>query len=305
MLGLSTSWLSTRSGSGPGLLSEVEKAELPIGGIELEYRIPAGWDKEIRSRLRRGNPRVLSIHNFFPLPDDRDPKKATGDLFLVTSEDPEERRLAVKHTINTIQIAEDLGARAVVLHIGRVPMEKRFTEMKKLFSEGNKDSPEMEQIRLELREERAAKFRQPLDWVLQALDRLNQEAFRRGIRLGVENRYYFSEIPGPEEIGIILKEFAGGAVGYWHDVGHSHTLSLLGFPEFENLLERYHENLVGIHLHDSQGIQDHRAPGTGEVDFAKILPWLGPTVVRIVELKPDEDPGQVRKGIKSLVEMGF
>ena len=305
MLGLSTVWRATRVGSGPELLSEIERAELTIGGIELEYRIPESWDKEIRPRLRRGNPRVLSIHNFFPLPGDRDPKQATGDLFLVTSADQEERRLAVKHTINTIRIAEDLGARAVVLHIGRVPMEKRFAEMKQLFSEGKNNSPEMEKIRQELRQERAAKFREPLDWVLRALDRLNQEAFRRGIRLGVENRYYFSEIPSPDEIGIILKEFEGGAVGYWHDVGHSHVLSLLGFPEYENLLERYHQNLVGIHLHDSQGIQDHRAPGTGEIDFAKILPWLGPAAVRIVELRPEEETDQVRKGIKSLVEMGF
>jgi len=83
------------------------------------------------------------------------------------------------------------------------------------------------------------------------------------------------------------------------------VLSLLGFPEYENLLERYHQNLVGIHLHDSQGIQDHRAPGTGEIDFAKILPWLGPAAVRIVELRPEEETDQVRKGIKSLVEMGF
>ncbi|MCX5860373.1 MAG: hypothetical protein NT056_10895, partial [Proteobacteria bacterium] len=136
MLGLSTVWRATRVGSGPELFSEIERAELPLGGIELEYRVPESWYQDIRTRLRRGNPRVLSIHNFFPLPDGRDPKTATGDLFLVTSEDPEERRLAVKRALNTIRIAEDLGARAVVLHVGRVPMEKRFAEMKQLFSEG-------------------------------------------------------------------------------------------------------------------------------------------------------------------------
>ncbi|MCX5867208.1 MAG: TIM barrel protein [Proteobacteria bacterium] len=305
MLGLSTVWRTTRAGSGPELLSEIERAELPISGIELEYRVLESWYRDIRPRLRRGDPRVLSIHNFFPLPDGRDPKQATGDLFLVTSEDPEERRLAVKQTINTIQIAEELGARAVVLHLGKVPMERRFADLKQLFSEGKLESPEMEKIRFELRRERETKFREPLERVLQALDRLNREAFRRGVKLGVENRYYYPEIPHPDEIGIILKEFEGGAVRYWHDVGHAHVLSLLGFPEHGDLLKRYHRDLAGIHLHDAKGIQDHLAPGTGEIDFSGIVPLLGPDTVRIVELRPEEDGDQVREGIKSLVEMGF
>ena len=61
-----------------------------------------------------------------------------------------------------------------------------------------------------------------LDAVLFSLDKLNREAEKRkAYFLGVENRYYLHEIPDFDEIGMVLREFEGGKLRYWHDVGHA------------------------------------------------------------------------------------
>lgn len=305
-VGISTIWRASRVGSGAELLAAIEDSGIPVDGIELEYRIPEPWYREIRPRLKRGDPKVLSIHNFFPLPEGRDQKQASGDLYFFTSEDPEERREAVGRTVRTIEIADDLGAGAVVVHLGRVGMDQsRRNELARLWEEGNGRSPEAEKVREDLRKERAAKAKIPLDRVLKALDILNREAARRSVKIGVENRYYFDEIPGPDEIDIILREFAGGAVGYWHDVGHAHVLSYAGFSEFEDLLKRYRSGLTGIHLHDAVGFRDHRAPGTGEVDFGKIASLLPPGAIRIIEVFGDETAEKIAKGVSRLREVGI
>ena len=305
-IGMSTMWRATRVGSGSELLSAIADSGIPVDGIELEYRIPESWYREIRRRLRRGDPPVLSIHNFFPLPGNRQQARASGDLFFFTSDDPGERQLAVQQTIRTIEAAEDLGVRAVVVHLGRVTMDLTMREeLKLLWQEGKSRSPEAERVRERIRKEREAKAKQPFEYVLMALDRLHREADRRGIRIGVENRYYIDEIPSPDEIGIILREFAGGSVGYWHDVGHAHVLSWAGFSEFDDLLEKYSGTLVGIHLHDAVGFRDHRAPGTGEVDFGKISALLPPEAIRIIEVFADEPAEKISEGVRRLRDIGI
>ena len=55
-------------------------------------------------------------------------------------------------------------------------------------------------------------------------------AFHLGILIGAENRYTYNQIPFADEFEIIFREFDGGNVRYWHDVGHaeiSHRLKIL------------------------------------------------------------------------------
>ena len=305
-LGISTVWKSTRVGSGKELITAIEGVGPLVDGIELEYRVPQAWYEEIRPQLKRESPRVLSIHNFFPLPEGKDPQKASGDLYFFTSDDPEERRMAVKQTIRTVEIAEDLGAGTVFLHLGRVAMDRSLRdELKALWIQGKGQSPEAEEVRTGILGLRKSRARPYFDRVLQALDRLNREAVRRGVLLGVENRYYIDEIPGPDEVEAILKEFAGGAVKYWHDVGHAHVLDWAGFSGFGDLLERYHQDLGGIHLHDARGYRDHLAPGAGEIIFSKIFPIIPPGAIRIAEIGPAEKEDQVKKGLNFLRDLGF
>ncbi len=120
MLGISTVWKSGMIKDGQKLMECF--AELGFREIELEYRISEKTFKEIKQFLKKTDDlKIVSIHNFFPIPDIHETGGA--DIFHFSSEDKEERSLAVTYAIKTIQIASELGARAVVLHLGMVKMD--------------------------------------------------------------------------------------------------------------------------------------------------------------------------------------
>ena len=304
MIGLSTSWLTEREGiTGRDVVDEI--VELGFRGVELEYRVTEAMYREMRPLILKEQLKVMSVHNFFPLPDDIPLSRASGDRFLLSSPEKGERELAVRMTIRTIECAEDLGAAAVVLHMGKVDMEPEKERLKDLFNHQRLDSSEGH-LFLEGKLKERKEMRGPyLESVLSSLDRLNREAERRGILLGVENRYYYHEIPDFEEIGLILKRFSGGSIGYWHDIGHAHALERLGFLEPGSLLRSYGPLTVGVHIHDASGMDDHRAPGTGEVDFVSLTDGLGCSPIKILEVHKKSDRLQLIRGMNMLKSIGI
>ncbi|NIS46468.1 MAG: hypothetical protein GWN76_11420, partial [candidate division Zixibacteria bacterium] len=44
--------------------------------------------------------------------------------------------------------------------------------------------------------------------------------------------------------------------------------------------------LIGVHLHDAIGLDDHIPPGSGEIDFAALKPFLKADTIKVIELKP-------------------
>ena len=268
--------------------------ELGFRGVELEYRITESQYQEMKPLLKKAIT-VLSIHNFFPRPDDLRIDKGSGDLFLLSSTDRDERSRAVKYATKTIEHANDLEARAVILHLGRVDMPNPIERFRELFESGRIEDTEGLAFLEEQRSVRKSKHRKNLDAVLFSLEKLHREAEKQGVFLGIENRYYFHEIPNFEEIGIILREFEGGRVLYWHDVGHARVQENLGICRQNDLLETYSGQMVGTHLHDIKGLDDHLAPGQGEMDFEEIKPFLKPDMIRIIEVHPKVDRESLRR----------
>ena len=64
--------------------------------------------------------RFSSLHNFCPLPVEV--MGASPDCYTFSARTAQERERAVKHTLQTIDFAERLGAPFVVLHCGEVPI---------------------------------------------------------------------------------------------------------------------------------------------------------------------------------------
>lgn len=62
--------------------------------------------------------------------------------------------------------------------------------------------------------------------------------------------------------------------------------------------------IIEVHLHDVKGINDHLAPGLGEVDFRMVAAYLPDTAIRTFELQPANTPEQVKAGLKYLAERG-
>jgi sugar phosphate isomerase/epimerase len=285
---------------GHEILDHVTK--LGLEGVELEYRLSASVFAQMRPRLK-ARPAVLSIHNFFPNPGASEGRPASGDYFLLSSLDPDEKAQAVKYTLRTMVHASELGAKAVVLHLGHVEMADPKPRFFELYHAGQVNEPvgrrflsEQTRIRLDRREKN-------LNAVLRSLDVLNREAERLNVILGIENRCHFHEIPDPEEVGRILDTFRGGRVSYWHDVGHAAIQEALSICSQRELLAAYSAHVAGIHLHDVKGLEDHLAPGKGGLDFAEILAAIPDEAIKILELHPKVTEGDLLSGLDTLNEL--
>jgi sugar phosphate isomerase/epimerase len=282
VLGISSVYYSKQITDGARLLEEL--AALGFDGIELEYRVRPETLRQMGGRAGRVVP-VFSVHAFFPNPTADGGEGSGANAFLFSASDRDERQTAVRHGIATLETAQRLGARAVVLHLGRVPVaEALLAEYRRRDCVDEPPSAGLLAAVAAVLADRERLRRPHLDAVLRSLDRLNREAVRRGLLLGVENRFHPHEIPLHDEIGIILREFAGGAVRYWHDVGHALNLQRLGLTTQQALLESYGPQIAGTHLHDIRAGRDHLAPGTGEADFAAILRQLPQDALRILEV---------------------
>ena len=78
-----------------------------------------------------------------------------------------------------------------------------------------------------------------LEAALLSIRALGEHAVGSSVRLGVEARDQYQEIPSLDEMGTVLDACAGLPVGYWHDAGHGAKLEYFGFLEHEEYLRRY------------------------------------------------------------------
>lgn len=122
--------------------------------------------------------------------------------------------------------------------------------------------------------------------------------------MGLENRYHYMDILTLDEMKFLLELAGPEQLGFWYDVGHAQTLDRLGFFPHEEWLKRYAGRIVGIHLHDVVGINDHDASGNGEVDFARIAGFLPADAIHTLELKSSITTEQVKKSLRFLAHKG-
>lgn len=302
MFGISTAWKSREINDGIQLIDELEKTGIP--GIELEYRITKEAFHQIKNRLKTSKLTVLSLHNYCPHPDILPIEKASGDAFRLSSIDEQERKLGVQYSIQTIRNAHELGARAVVFHLGQVSIEReaeRWFSLVRNRKFQDKKGKEFHQRKLREREQAKQPY---FDALLYSTDRLNNEAEKLNILIGMENRYYCEQFPNYGEIGVILDHFKGGKICYWHDVGHAQASETFKLGDHEQYLKSYSNQLIGIHLHDAQhvGYNDHFAPGSGLIDFDMIKKYLPDHAIRIIEVHPKVVVDELERGVQFLEE---
>ncbi len=298
MIGISTSWKSEVTDSGVEILEAI--LELGVEAVELEYRISLPVLKDMLPYLKRRNPAVNSLHNILPRPEEIPRETATGEFVKLTSPDPEERNTAVQYTRRTMEWAEELGAKAVVLHMGGVSLKNSSKAVRKLFDEGKTNSEEGQAFLQKEKKERARLGAELMAPALRSLEALANEGVKRGILLGVENRYNLHDFPGPEEFEILFKEFAGGPVRYWHDIGHATAQENLGLLEKGELLRRFGGILAGVHLHGCRGYKDHYAPGSGDEDLLTLKKFLKPDTILVVETHSRASREELREGLSFL-----
>ena len=100
------------------------------------------------------------------------------------------------------------------------------------------------------------------------------------------------------DIELLLREFDRPGIGYWHDCGHAQIKENLGFIEHRAHLESLSPRLLGFHVHDVEFPgHDHRAPGSGMINFAALKPMVQPGHIKVFELSPSLTLDEVVKGV--------
>ncbi|MFO7712181.1 MAG: TIM barrel protein [Dehalococcoidia bacterium] len=210
--------------------------------------------------------------------------RPAADLSL-SSLDESERGEALGFARQTIDLASSVYARAVVLHMGEVPIDRTVEAgLHRLYSEGSSATREYRDVREDLVYQRKSHAAPYLGAAKESLRELSEYGHERGVVLGVETRFHVNEIPSLDEAGELLGEARAGAAGYWHDVGHAVVQERLGFGSHEEWLSRFGHSMIGIHLHDVLGISDHHAPGRGDVDWDLVARYLPAEAIKVCEI---------------------
>lgn len=294
---ISTCWRA-RKIPDPKRLVEAMK-ETGLNTLELEFRIRAETFWEIKKNRKNWGIKISSLHAVCPAPPD-------GKRVVQISDTGEEkRRRAVKDIVETMRNGAEMEAGAVIIHCGRVPMEEPIYKMMELYDGGKIKSSEAKVALREITRAREEAGQKSFDSLLKSLDEINSEAEKLRINVGLENRYYFAELPNIHEFGIIFNLFKGGRLRYWHDTGHAQVNETLFGVSHESLLKKFSTRLAGVHLHDVTGYTDHQAPGGGEVDFDMVNSYLRRETIRVMEPNHLQEPTAVKRGIAFLRGKGI
>ena len=281
-LAISTSWNAYRFDDGEKLLFEI--SQLGFTSIELSFNLNSEMVDEIAASARRLKIGIGSLHNYCPIPDGLSRKQALPDCYSLASLDKEERFLALKYTKRSIDTASRLGAKVVVLHCGRVEVTDYTRQLIDLYNQGKNNSAESLELKEKMIRERAFLADKFLAQALISIEELNAYARIKNVLLGIETRFYYREIPNIDEIGVMLNKFGSGSqVYYWHDTGHAQLMENLGLAKHKDFLERYGARLIGVHLHDISGCQDHLAPSRGQIDFNILKSYLKQSTLKVIE----------------------
>jgi len=245
---------------------------------------------------------VNSVHEPCPCDVPGATRKAKG--IHISSLDESLRRLAVGLVRGSIGLAHRLGATAVVVHSGEIPVGKDLERrMRELYAEGNAGTCEYEDLKSRLIEERAKRAPNHLEALRRSLAELAGDAEPAGVRLGLENRDHYYEMPLPDELEELLA-LRPEVIEYWHDAGHAEKLERLGFYSQREWLERFAHRMIGIHLHDNDGLTDHIAPGLGTVDWHLVSSFMPPGAIRTFEVRGFTTPEEIGEAQELLYRTG-
>jgi sugar phosphate isomerase/epimerase len=278
------------------MLREI-KSKLGFDLIELGHGIRMSLMPGIQKMFEAGKVRFSSLHNFCPLPVEV--MAASPDCYKFSAAQPNERERAVKQTFQTIDFAERLGAPFVVLHLGDVNMRPVTDRLIGLAESGKYLSRRYVRLKVRAVQKREAIANIYLERVKDCLRRIVDHAVSKNIKVGLECRRGFEEIPTERELPALLDEIGSPNVGYWHDFGHAQIKENLAFLDHAEWLRAIGPRTFGCHVQDCiWPAQDHQPPFTGVVDLEKLVPLLPANCLFVWEMHPRRPAAQIRRSIQ-------
>ena len=295
---LSTMWVKGRFSH----MSEFTTKAKELGFTHIEAN--ASISPQMLSELIETTVPISSIHS--PCPAVLSSRGVPVTSLSLSSLDENERMEAISFTKKTIDLAASVRARAIVLHMGEVPIDLSLQDrLYRLCHDSHTQTKEYSQAKEELVYQRISQFSPYLYAARKSLRALSEYSRQKNIMLGLETRFHFNEIPNIDEMAELLSETSNSLVGYWHDVGHAEVQQQLGFSLHEEWLSRFKDRMVGIHLHDILGISDHQAPGKGNMNWEMVAKYLPPGIVKVCEIGEWNDEEQIQGVITFLQKKGI
>jgi sugar phosphate isomerase/epimerase len=282
--------------AGDAMLREI-KGKLGFDLIELGHGIRMSLMPGIQEMFDAGKIRFSSLHNFCPLPVEV--MAASPDCYKFSAAQPDERERAIKQTFQTIDFAERLGAAFVVLHLGEVKMRPITDPLIRLAKSGKHLSRRYVRLKLRAVQERESVAPLYLQRVKDCLRRIVDHAASKNIKVGLECRRGFEEIPTEGELPALLDEIGSPHLGYWHDFGHAQIKENLAFLDHAEWLRAIGPRTFGCHVQDCiWPAQDHQPPFTGDVDLEKLVPLLPTNCLFVWEIHPRRSAVKIRRSVQ-------
>lgn len=291
MFALSTAWVP----GGNYKLSDIITLGKKAGFSSFELGVTSAKFKtaELKSLAESNGISIVSVHNICT---DKSVDEANLRGDFLSSLDKKTRKNTVKLTLETISIAESLNASSVILHLGNVEMRhakrKHLGFCKYVSQLGiTKELVQVINRLLVLRKKTSKPY---IDAVYESIREILDGSKGSPVNIAVENRYFFNEIPFPDELAAIFKAFDDPRLKYWHDMGHANMFSYLGIFKESVWLENFSGRMAGMHIHDALKSRDHMPPGKGsDIDFSSYVKYFRDDAIsKVVEIAagwPAED----------------
>ncbi len=303
MLAISTMWNALEQPDGAAVFDALK--ELGFKNIALSRNLTIEQIEHLKPKFREiGQVPPCVIQNYCPILPGILQVDAKTDNILLSSLDNDERKEAIRRTIQTMQLALEMEISTVILRLGEVDTYDRSYLMTDLYEYGEREFEAFSKKITEATEWRKRKEAKHHDAVMRSLDQINECALKMQLRIAIENRPQYFQIPNFDEVGLFFEEFYGSPMCYWHDVGHAALQQKLGLCWSQDWLKAYSDHLVGVTLHDLQELEVYHPPGAGDLDWDEIIPQIPPEVVKVVEVEHgDEDEIiQARELCESLID---
>ncbi len=266
------------------MLEEIR--EMGFKSVELGHTLRFSLWPGVLKAVKEGVIQVQSLHNFCPVPIEV--IRPSPDCFEFTSPHPSERNAAVRATLQTLDCAAEVGASAVVLHLGSYRRRSRLTEKmihdwksRSLYTKKSSSS----RIQYLIQRKKESPILQ--ERLKECLDPILEKASKHHLRLGVEFRSHLEEYPHADEFDPFFRNYAGSPLGYWHDFGHAAKMDLLGVINHSQFLKDQSQRIIGAHLQDFSPPQnDHLALGDGSLPLDELHRLLPESSIKVLEFSP-------------------
>jgi sugar phosphate isomerase/epimerase len=296
VIAFSTCWNSGRHTAGDAMLREI-KVKLGFDLIELGHGIRMSLMPGIQKMLDAGEVRFSSLHNFCPLPVEV--MVASPDCYRFSAAYSQERERAIKQTFQTIDFAKRFGAPFVVLHLGEVNMRPVTDSLIELAKTGEYLSRKYVRLKLKAVQRREKIALPYLHRVKDCLRRITDYAETKNVKLALEARRGYEEIPTERELPALLDGINSPNLGYWHDFGHAQIKENLAFLDHAEWLRTIGSRTFGCHVQDCiWPAQDHQPPFAGDIDLEKLVPLLPSNCLFVWEMSPDQTAEKIQRSIQ-------